>query len=62
MKPHFWREILGWIVAIFCWSCWVLAYLRSNLWWLPVSVIPYVLYKRFFPQQEPSDDQDDRAP
>ncbi|MDA8454171.1 hypothetical protein M4R22_05295 [Acidovorax sp. GBBC 3334] len=62
MKSNRWPLILRGASVIFGWSCWVLAYVQSNLWWIPVSIIPYILCNSFFPREDPTDDGDNHAP
>ncbi|GKS85575.1 hypothetical protein AVMA1855_15505 [Acidovorax sp. SUPP1855] len=46
-RPRF-STLFGWFAVLFGWSCWVLAYVQANWWWVVVSVIPYVIYQAFF--------------
>ncbi|WP_019701056.1 MULTISPECIES: hypothetical protein [Paracidovorax] len=48
MKRLRFSTIFGWCTVLFGWTCWVLAYVQGNWWWVVVSVIPYVIYQAFF--------------
>lgn len=46
-KKICWSQVAHSAAVLFAWACWAIAYWQSNLWWIPISLVPYFISNRY---------------